>query len=926
MPAPVLGLPALAQLLAASGIVVGGAVAQKQIEDKLKTLPEGTIEDALKQVFMGPSKDLLNPKVLEELKTKAVTSTPSGVVVGPTVKEQEEARARQKKLLEPGKTEAPKPFGQLKDFSSSDTLYDFIKPEVKSPPTTTGGITVTSPGTPVSQPLITPMSKETEPKIKVLAKDKNTKQYVEQVNPTKIFGDVDVRTIDYNKDAPPINFEFDKPTINKVFDTSIAELKNTTDFDYDKMVKQFGLKMPDQKLLNEALKGDADSRYWYQRSGKYLDSLVKTIDPNATPEDVKLFTDIVSVTSGGVQPKQNLKLALGVYSDIKQGKPSLTGFKTQQSLDKYLKNRQETIDTPKFGNFTDTMTYFAGVTDRQPNVVNDLQMAKIFGIKPDQLASNPELYNAMTKIMNNLTAEVNKSIPEGEKLQPYELQSLMWSASRGVASNYKQVGEELIKDLSAQGIDIRDTLTPGFAERLQKTITPYKESMKATIEVGSFLTPEGQEIEKLINQYGDNTKLMSDINTIHRRHLKALISKPAKQPSIMEEVLSNVVGQKIELSRMQEGLGTYEGKANYNVIIPLTVTTAKGPMPLTEEQRLQALALVGKNLNQAAMASSNFKAGEVTEGRMATGQIYVQAPVDQAKIQELHKETGYDYNITPVAGGFVGSVISFDGTPDEAKIAKSFEKVFGKDAEMRYIESSWKGDYLEAKDYDRYIDGIQRSDIEGMEGTGSARKYRRDLDSITQKIQAIGQARDADYSKLSSQPYVKKLSGLTKENLPETAKPTFQGNQIKTWEVGNFKNIEEAKQTAKDNKITFEDLQRAGVRKQITFKKAELVDGYDVYFDKKLIGQIENVTEELRDTNPQYLSGKTRAYNLSTIDDYGNVGSDPYDTVDGLQNAKDVIKGDIAKILVENSDKGRNLSKIFKEIKYDKKGLPIKKE
>ena len=271
-------------------------------------------------------------------------------------------------------------------------------------------------------------------------------------------------------------------------------------------------------------------------------------------------------------------------------------------------------------------------------------------------------------------------------------------------------------------------------------------------------------------------------------------------------------------------------------------------------------------------------------------------------------------------------MISFDGAPDKAKIAKSFEKVFGKDAEMRYIQSSWKGDYLEAKDYDRYIDGIQRSDIEGMEGTGSARKYRRDLDSITKKIQAIGQARDADYSKLRAQPYLKKLSGLTKENLPETDKPTFQGNQIKTWEVGNFKNIEEAKQTAKDNKITFEDLQRAGVRKQITFKKAKLVDGYDVYFDKKLIGQIEDVTEELRDTNPQYLSGKTKAYNLSTIDDYGNVGLDPYDTVDGLQNAKDAIKSDIAKILVESSDKGRNLSNIFKEMKYDKKGLPIKKE
>jgi len=76
---------------------------------------------------------------------------------------------------------------------------------------------------------------------------------------------------------------------------------------------------------------------------------------------------------------------------------------------------------------------------------------------------------------------------------------------------------------------------------------------------------------------------------------------------------------------------------------------------------------------------------------------------------------------------------------------------------MDYIDSSWKGDYLEAKDYDRYIDGIQKSDIGGMEGERSTGKYRRDLDSITKKIQDIAAARDADYSKLSEQPYIKKL-------------------------------------------------------------------------------------------------------------------------------------------------------------------------
>jgi hypothetical protein len=802
--------PRAIQILQGLGVLTGGAIATGEAKKQLDNIPEATLQELLKKTFLGPSYELANLDIFKQktpeasdTTVKSITSTPSGVVLGPTVKEQEEARARQKKLLEPGKTEAPKPFGQLKDFSSSDTLYDFIKPEVKSPPTTTGGITVSSPGTPVSQPLITTIETDDKPPIKVLAKDKNTKQYIETVNPTKIFGERDVRTINYNKDAPVIDYQFDKPTINQVFKDSVIQLNKKSDFNYDKLIKQFGLKMPDQKLLNDALQGDADSRYWYQKSGKYLESLVKTIDPNATDKDVKDFIDIVSLTSGGVKPKQNLKLALGVYSDLKQNQPIETGFRTKASLDKYLENPEAAINSPKFGNFTDTMTYFTGITDRQPNVVNDLQMAKIFGVQPDQLASNPELYNVMTNIMNNLTAEVNKTIPEGqEKLQPYELQSLMWSASRGVASNYKQVGEELIKDLYEQGINIQtDVMKPDFSARLQKTIEPYKQSVKATIEVGSFLTPEGQEIEKLINQYGDNPRLANDVDTVHKRYLNALITKPKGQPSLMEDAISNIIGEKASVSRMETGLGSFEGKVNYNVRIPLTVNTSKGLRELNPLERRQLLALIGKNLNQAAMAGSSFRTidtGPIREGEMETGTFYAKAKPDSKKIAELEKEAGIQFNVRPVSGGFVGEIISFTGAPDAVKINNAFEKVFGKDKEMTYTKAYWKSDYVENNEYEDLINGIENSIGRGVEETGTTRKFVRNIPNIEERFSNVAKARDADYTKITNQPYVKKLSGLTKENLPETDKPTFQGNQIKTWEVGNFKNIEEAKQTAKD--------------------------------------------------------------------------------------------------------------------------------
>ena len=151
--------------------------------------------------------------------------------------------------------------------------------------------------------------------------------------------------------------------------------------------------------------------------------------------------------SGGVTPKENLKIAIGVFSDYKNGRPIRMGFRQEQSLDKFLKLPDQVVNTPKFGNYVDTFKYFTGLTDREPNTVNDLQMARIFGIDPTTLASNPELYALITNSLNRMTFEVNKTLPDGKKLQPYQLQALLWSESRGGSTNYEDMGNELIAEL-----------------------------------------------------------------------------------------------------------------------------------------------------------------------------------------------------------------------------------------------------------------------------------------------------------------------------------------------------------------------------------------------------------------------------------------------------------------------------------------------
>jgi uncharacterized protein YneF (UPF0154 family) len=761
MAAPILGIPALYELLVGTGLLAGGAITAQQMQKQVESNPE-LVQEALKRVFTGPATNLVNPDVL-----KSVSQTPSGSVFGPQQKDIDKIQKEIKEL------------SKLPGYSTIDELMSNVE-TLNPPEQETKQLTTPIPGSdiieinkesfPPAPKIDTSILTMKDPK-EFLAKDKNTKQYIEATNPTKIFGETNLQDVDYKaKEAIPIEYRFDPKTYNAVYEQSIAELNDKTNVDIPKIAKKFNLTMPDINLVNSSLEAaaDPDKRYWYQRSGNYLKNLVTTIDPNATDKDVATFIDIVSVTSGGVAPKQNLKLALGVYSDLKQNQPSMTGFKTQQSLDKYLSNKDEVINTPKFGNFTDTMKYFAKVGERQPNVVNDLQMAKLFGVKPDQLASNPELYNAMTGIMNNLTAEVNKQLPKGQELQPFELQSLMWSQARGVASNYEQVGQELIKELYDQGINIEtDVMKPDFAARLQKTITPYKEAMKGTIEIGSFLTPQGKEIEKIINQFGTDPKVMDGINSIHVSGLKKLITKQAKQPSVIEDVVSNVIGQKAEISRMQVGLGTYEGKANYNVVIPLTVNTAQGPRPLTDEERLQTLAVLGTELNQAAMAASNFRTLQdinLKEGEQATGQIYAKFPVDQSKIQQLHAETGLDFNVSPVPGGFIGSIISFKGEPDKAKLDQAFEKVFGKNAEMVYTKSAWKGDYIESKDYKGYYDGVKRS-ISTRVGSDGATKFDlNSFDSATEKARNISKERDAAYQEFINSPYITKLRQVKSNN------------------------------------------------------------------------------------------------------------------------------------------------------------------
>ena len=681
-----------------------------------------------------------------------------------------------------------------------------------------------------SDPQKEDFSVETIDPKKYSAKDKPTQFYIEALVPNKINGEVDLREIDYlNKEAPLINYKFDVKTLNDIKQNTLKKINQNTNVDVFEIAKTSGIildpkikdsprgdgfKLPDLDLINKALEGGSDERYWYQKGSQWLDNFLQDF----TPEEQNDFYDILSVTSGGLTPYQNLNVAIGVFSDHLNDRPIRIGFRQAASLNKFLLNPENDINSPKFGNYVDTFKYFNGLSDREPNTVIDLQMSEIFGIDQKMLTSKPELYALVTEALGKLTEEVNKTLPEGEELQPFELQAKIWSAFResknlGGATNYAQMGEKLVNDLQDQGFGFKDgflnreeLMDPNFVERLQSTVKPYTDSMKATIEVGTYLSPNGKKIEQLINNFPNDKKLMNEINQVHKSNLTKLIAKKKKKPSVMENLISLVIGKKAEVSRMMIGTGTYEGKANFNVIVPLTVKTKvlqpdgkykEESVPLNENERKYMLSILGDNLNQDAMGASSFNILQNEEGGVhsekdknpkatPTIQLYIQSSYTQEDVQKLHQLTGLDFNITPVPGGFVASALTDSkNLPNEKQTQINFEKVFGKDKKMMYIPSEWFGDYIESKKYKENINEFQESNAERMESDGTTDFNIDYFTSLISTLQEVNSSVDQKYGNILNSTKVINLLNKNKIKLKSKGGTI----EIPTFHFGGFIDI-----------------------------------------------------------------------------------------------------------------------------------------
>ena len=145
-------------------------------------------------------------------------------------------------------------------------------------------------------------------------------------------------------------------------------------------------------------------------------------------------------------------------------------------------------------------------------------------------------------------------------------------------------------------------------------------------------------------------------------------------------------------------------------------------------------------------------------------------------------------------------------------------------------------------------------------------------------------------------------------------------NKIQTWD--KFLTKEEVEKASKENNIPIKDFEIPALKKQITFRKHNF--GYDVLFDKKRVGELLDITQDLKDFGTQM--GNKKTFNLVFIDEDGSNQRDAISTIDGLNFAKERTKELVAKDLLRDTTEPLypTLKDIFQNLEYDKKGEPIK--
>jgi hypothetical protein len=514
------------------------------------------------------------------------------------------------------------------------------------------------------------------------------------------------------------------------------------------------------------------ARYWYELSGESFTGKHMDLPSELQPG----FIDNVAGTSGGAKPYTNLKRAIGSYAENLQNQPIYTDLRDPVSVRNALSPAQ--LESLKYGNFSNTMQYVSGLSDRPPLTTNDVQVADMFGVKGSDIGKNPVLYEVMSRYFNKLRDAQNSFLPEGaQPWESWQAQAPGWVHQRILKDptskydDYAMVFPKIIQELNDAGVPtpggkvttdtLMDPRTPnvmsGTRERFMGTPT-------GTVEFATQRTPEGAAASQMrtqLDQLDPNLPWVRDAKAkyeqIQRNAMTDFAARHDGDPSLVSQLMSHLTGRKLDVSRLEwNGYGTYEGDINPNLRIPMGGTGSQGFVSLTKPQREAFLSILGQDLNQDAMAASHFTTMPDEQAHAAhTYSVFMRrfdGQVDQPAIQEFSRQVGYPVNVSQTPNGVLVDV-NIGGAktrPTYEQVANAANATFGSDPnvqEMGFIPRSYDSDYVHNSNYQEKIDAHRTTaQPGGSRRAGNPPSNVRNLQRIRKAIQAVAKSRDAEFA------------------------------------------------------------------------------------------------------------------------------------------------------------------------------------
>jgi Large polyvalent protein associated domain 38/ADP-Ribosyltransferase in polyvalent proteins len=572
------------------------------------------------------------------------------------------------------------------------------------------------------------------------------------------------------------------------------------------IVNKLNAKPPTAQFLNNALSLPNSARYWYELSGEKINDL-------PLPAQMKdMFINFVSGTSGNAKPLENMRRAISAFSEYQQNKPINTDLISKKTVENAIRNPD--LETLKFGNFAGTMKYVSGMTNKAPITTNDRQVAAIFNMKPEDFVKNQSLYEVISRFYNKLRDEQNSMIPA--QMQPYEswqLQALSWVEQRAEETSYKEkTGDDYAQAIDAITAVIRDAglpLTndkiglntlrdPRLPTLLSKTIVPFQDALKATVESNTLLNTQGleanAEYEKIKNVDEPwAKKLSTKFERIQRKAFEDLRAK-----GIIENLVSTIVGKKANMSRIDtDSFGTFEGALSPNMRIPLYFKdSANNSVQLTDEQAEVFLAILNDRLDQAAGAASLFKP---TDGPADTYRLFFpNKDLTSTELDTLSKELGYPLNIYKEPNGSVVEINigGFDTKPDAESVKAATAKTFG-NIKMFAVPATYKSLYITknkegawAKSYKEVVNGFRNSQFRGSEKDGLRKRFDAGIKQSSQAIRTIAKERDKEFASFTEQTRAERAKRNAKLGVEKYSLKAPNTEEFKRW-FGDSKVVNE---------------------------------------------------------------------------------------------------------------------------------------